>query len=72
MNRLDELVSIRNSNHFSLQKREYLCMYILYTHITWGVSICVWCMYMCMVCVCVCCDSCVNMCLCGDKLVVVQ
>ncbi len=39
MNRLGELVSIRNSNNFSLGKREYLCMYILYT---------------CVVCVCVC------------------
>ncbi len=40
MNRLGEFVSI-NSNNFSLEKREYLCMYILYTHTTWGVSICV-------------------------------
>ncbi len=58
MNRVGEFVSnIRNNNNFSLEKREYLCMYILYTHTTHGVCV--------GVCVCGCCDSGVNMWLCG-------
>ncbi len=47
-------------------------MYILYTHTTWGVSICVVCMYMCAVCaVCVVIVVCICVCV-DDKLVVVQ
>ncbi len=32
MNRLGELVSIRNSNNFSLEKRVFVYVHIVYTH----------------------------------------